>query len=193
MKLPVAAFLAFALSAGLVHAEPVRQGDLEIDAAWARASIGTSRPGAAYFTVRNLGDEADRLTIKSLEHLRDMADRHGFGLILMGMPGLEKRLARYAQLYSRIGFVHEFKPLTETEMRLLLATHAGDFGISFDPAQLDAIEAQAAVIRITRGNFRLMERLFAQMRRIMTLNRVEEVTADIVQAARDCLVIGPGN
>ncbi|WP_241229463.1 hypothetical protein [Sphingomonas sp. S-NIH.Pt1_0416] len=76
---------------------------------------------------------------------------------------------------------------------MLLATHAGDFGISFDPAQLDAIEAQAAVIRITRGNFRLMERLFAQMRRIMTLNRVEEVTADIVQAARDCLVIGPGN
>jgi len=49
------------------------------------------------------------------------------------------------------------------------------------------------VIRITRGNFCLMERLFAQMRRIMTLNRVESVSADIVQAARDCLVIGPGN
>lgn len=138
-------------------------------------------------------DEADRLTIKSLEHLRDLSDRHGFGLILMGMPGLEKRLARYAQLYSRIGFVHEFKPLGETEIRLLLATHAADFGISFDEAKLDAIEAQAAVIRITRGNFRLMERLFAQMRRIMILNGVEEVTGDIVQAARDCLVIGPGN
>ena len=62
MKLPVAAVLAFALSAGFVQAEPVRQGDLEVDAAWARAWIGTSRPGAAYFTVRNLGDEADRLT-----------------------------------------------------------------------------------------------------------------------------------
>ncbi len=138
-------------------------------------------------------DEADRLSIKSLEHLRDLSDRHCFGLILMGMPGLEKRLARYAQFYSRIGFVHEFKPLTEAEMRLLLATHAGDFGIIFDPTQLDAIEAQAAVIRITRGNFRLMERLFAQMRRIMTLNRVDAVSANIVQAARDCLVIGPGN
>ncbi len=84
----------------------------------------------------------------------------------MGMPGLEKRLARYAQLYSRIGFVHEFKSLTETEIRLLLATHAGDFGIGFDPAQ---IEAQAAVIRITRGNFRLMERLFAQIRRMLLM------------------------
>lgn len=78
-------------------------------------------------------------------------------------------------------------------MRLLLATHAAGFGISFNPTQLDDIEAQASVIRITRGNFRLMERLFARMRRVITLNRVEEVNADIVQAARDCLVIGPGN
>lgn len=138
-------------------------------------------------------DEADRLTIKSLEHLRDLSDRQGFGLILMGMPGLEKRLARYAQLYSRIGFVHEFKLLTEAEMRLLLPAHASDFGITLDPNKLDSIEAQAAVIRIIRGNFRLMERLFAQMRRIMTLNHIEEVTTDVVQAARDCLVIGPGN
>ena len=61
MKLPVIAVFAFGLSAGLAQAEPVRQGNLEIDAAWARASIGTSRPGAAYFTVRNFGDEGDRL------------------------------------------------------------------------------------------------------------------------------------
>ena len=52
---------------------------------------------------------------------------------MMGMPGLEKRPARYVQFYSRIGFVRDLKPLTETEMRLLLATHAADFGISFDP------------------------------------------------------------
>jgi periplasmic copper chaperone A len=36
-------------------------GALEIDTPWARASIGTARPGAAYVTVRNTGDDPDRL------------------------------------------------------------------------------------------------------------------------------------
>ncbi len=58
----IAALATFlVLMGGVVQAEPVTVGDIEVDAAWARASIGVSRPGAAYFTVRNLGSEADHL------------------------------------------------------------------------------------------------------------------------------------
>ena len=36
--------------------------DVVVEDAWARASIGTGRPGAAYMTVRNTGDEPVVLT-----------------------------------------------------------------------------------------------------------------------------------
>jgi hypothetical protein len=55
-----------------------------------------------------------------LEQVRDIFDRGGIGLVLIGIPGIEKRLARYPQFYSRIGFVHEFRSLDAKEVHELL-------------------------------------------------------------------------
>ncbi len=58
-------------------------------------------------TGRLIIDEADRLKTTGLAHVRDDVDRHHRGVILIGMPGIEKRRVRYPQLYNRIGFAHE--------------------------------------------------------------------------------------
>ena len=65
-------------------------------------------------------DEADRLSINSFEQLRSIFDGSGLGLVLIGMPGIEKRVARYPQFFSRIGFVHEFRSLPVVDMEFLL-------------------------------------------------------------------------
>lgn len=65
-------------------------------------------------------DEADRLTMPSLEQFRSIFDESRLALVLVGMPGLEKRAARYPQFFSRIGFVREFRTLAPDEVQHLL-------------------------------------------------------------------------
>jgi hypothetical protein len=137
-------------------------------------------------------DEADRLTVQTLEQLRDFYDRKRIGgLILIGMPGLEKRLARYAQLYSRVGFVHQFRSLSSEEMLFILEHHWRRLGLTLTPDDFTDAEAIAAVIRITSGNFRLVQRLFSQIERVLQINELRTITKEVVEAARQNLVIGP--
>lgn len=135
-------------------------------------------------------DEADRLSTTSIEELRDFYDRRRIGLVLIGMPGLEKRLTRYPQLYSRVGFAHAFRPLSQDETRFVLEQHWQRWGGAIRGDEFADQEAVAAVITITAGNFRLIDRLMSQVRRVKELNQLSTVTREVVEAARDCLVIG---
>ena len=104
--------------------------------------------------------------MSGLEQLRAIFDAGGIGLVLIGMPGLERRLTRYAQLYSRIGFVHAFRPLGAAEVRTLLASWRPP-GATLPEDLLADPEGVATIIRVTGGNFRLLDRLLTQVGRIL--------------------------
>jgi len=135
-------------------------------------------------------DEAERLSTSAVEHLRDVFDRTNIGLMLIGMPGIDKRLARYPQLYSRVGFAHHYRPLQGDELTFVLTRHWRQLGLSLDHADFTDTQAIAAISRITSGNFRLLHRLFMQMERILHINALSVITEDVVEAARSTLVIG---
>jgi hypothetical protein len=142
-------------------------------------------------TTLILVDEADRLQMNSLEQMRSIFDEGTAGLVLIGMPGIEKRVARFPQFYSRIGFVHEFRPLDSGQVQELLESRWAPVGVTLPDEHL-LPEVIATLVRMTGGNFRLLTRLLTQIERVLTVNDLNLVSVAVVEAARDSLVIGPG-
>jgi DNA transposition AAA+ family ATPase len=133
-------------------------------------------------------DEADRLKTSGLEQLRDFFDRNDLGMILIGMPGFDRQLARYPQLYSRIGFAHQYRPLDPVDTPEVLEHYWQQLGLTFDP--VNSAEAANTIARITGGNFRLIERIMSQVGRLLSINDLHTVSPEIVEAARLTLVVG---
>jgi DNA transposition AAA+ family ATPase len=108
----------------------------------------------------------------------------------MGMADLEKKVSYYPQLYSRIGFVHEYRPVSQEEMCYILSHYWHQVGLEFGEANFADEEALETVMQITGGNFRLVHRLLRQAQRILKVNRLTTMTREVLEAARECLVIG---
>ncbi len=97
---------------------------------------------------------------------------------------------RAPQLYSRVGFAQEMEPLSDDETRFFLDQRWGH-RISAHSDDFTDREAVAAILRITRGNLRLIDRLMMQVEHILIANDMTVVTKEVVEAARENLIIGP--
>jgi hypothetical protein len=98
-------------------------------------------------------------------HRGAQPDQGRAGMVLIGMPGIEKRIAGFPQFYSRIGFVHEFRALDANQVQELLAQRWTPAGIKLPDGPLSP-EVVGSLIRMTGGNFRLLARLVTQIERV---------------------------
>lgn len=135
-------------------------------------------------------DEAERLKPQSFELIRELYDSGGTTFIFIGMQGIEKIIERFPQLYSRVGFVHQFKNLGKHEVEFIISKHFAKLGTKVREDDFSDQEVVSAIIRMTNGNFRLINRLLKQSYRIMQVNCMTSLTTEILEAARKCLLIG---
>lgn len=155
-------------------------------------SVGHDRGGLISVEDRTellIVDEAQFLKNNALEQLRYLYDRDGFGLVLIGMPGLDRTLSRYPQFYSRIGFLHRYKPLEETQMRQVLE-NPSVFGIGLG-SEVFTEEAVAGMIRYSDGNFRTLEKLAQRVESILDINGCTVADAGVIKLARKQILLGP--
>ena len=128
-------------------------------------------------------DEADWLKMPGLEELRSIHDDLGVALMFIGMPGIQKRFSRYAQLHSRVGFVHTYRPLTVEELQFTLTHKWQQLGLTLNPTDFTDAEAIAVIYHYTAGNFRKLDYLFDQIENIVQINNLQTITKEVVEKA----------
>ncbi len=72
----------------------------------------------------------------------------------------------------------------------LLQERWGHLGMHLRMDDFTDAEALAAIVRITGGNFRVIHRLLMQIERILEINDLRTVTKEVVEKARERLVLG---
>lgn len=133
-------------------------------------------------------DEADRLKPQALEIVRELFEKTNLSIMLIGSPGIERRLRRsgYGQLHARFNLAHEVQPLSTNEMKLFISQKWLELKL---PLTADD-GVSGAIMRISNGNFRVLHRIFAEIERLQKLNCLSMITPDLVEVARKGLLLG---
>lgn len=123
--------------------------------------------------VTLLIDEADRLIIGNVEHLRDIHDETGAPIILIGEPSIYGRVTARRRIWERVTRVVEFGPVVAEDV-ILFGVKACDLKIKPDAAM--------AMVRRSEGSFRLLYHLMVDLERRAKANNIKEITLDLVDS-----------
>ncbi len=111
-------------------------------------------------------------------------------MILIGIPGIERRILRYPQLYSRVGVLHEFKTLSRDEITFIIEYHLAQLGTEIKIDNFSDYETLNTIVRISKGNLRVLSRLFQQLECLIKINNITSINTDLANTAKEALVTG---
>lgn len=117
-------------------------------------------------------DEADLLSMQVLEMLRNLNERYGCPVLLIGEDELKSRVASRRRISSRIRRRMEFEPVSQP-----------DVGLFFHQAldQKIAPEVAAAIRHHSNGDWRPILTLAIAIERTMKSSSATEITEDLVR------------
>jgi hypothetical protein len=112
-------------------------------------------------------------------------------VVLIGMLGIEKTCCAVPIILLR----HRFRPrvsAAESDIQLLLEQRWAPAAyacprLSPEP---EVVATVILVIWLTYGNFRILGRLLTQIERVLAINDLDTLSVDVVETARENLVIG---
>lgn len=138
----------------------------------AEACIGLIRDEMARQRRLVLLDEADRMSIRQLNGLRDFHDEFKAPVVLIGEEPLQSKLNQEGRLNSRVRNTIKFEPVSQA-----------DVSVFFRQALDKTLKSEHAMslTRHSRGDFRRVVKDALAVERFMTASGLEEITDDLLR------------
>ncbi|MCG8635423.1 MAG: ATP-binding protein [Desulfobacterales bacterium] len=127
-------------------------------------------------------DEADRLTVKHIEHLRDIHDETDCPIVLIGEPSIYTQIKSRTRIWRRFTQAVEFGPLLNEDIILFGLKNCG---IRIAP------EAARTLKTKSKGSFGFLIHYMTMLEGIATSNKIEDIGLDIVNGLPDDLLPKP--
>ena len=118
-------------------------------------------------------DEVDYLINSNvIEILRDLHDRSGCPMVLVGMANIDKKLSKYPHLKDRIYKAYRFESYDPQDIKQIISE------LSEIPISLDGLEYLA-----TRHNqFRQIVKLINKIEKLAKTNEIKELNEEILRS-----------
>lgn len=121
-------------------------------------------------------DEADRLNIKNIEHLRDIHDETGCPIVLIGEPSIYAQIKARTRIWQRVTRVVEFGPVVIDDVLV--------FGLKACSLKIDPVAARR-IVQKCQGSFRLLYHIMVELELIAKANKIKDINMDIVENLPD--------
>jgi replication-associated recombination protein RarA len=122
-------------------------------------------------------DEVNRLDSDELEVLRDVFERGQMGMVLIGRPGIDRKVRAVPPLAGRVGMRYVFEGLQEQEVLQLLQQYVQGRAVEMTPL------VASAIIERAKGSFQKVRLLLLQIEYLLGINELSEVTMGVVDLA----------
>lgn len=118
-------------------------------------------------------DEIDYLTcqLKVIETLRDLHDKTGAPVILIGMAMADKKLTRYKHLYDRISEKVMFEPFSKEDMEAIVS----------ELSEIEITDDAVEIILSKINRFRQLVKLISTLEEIAVTNNFKQIDGKIVK------------
>ncbi len=121
-------------------------------------------------------DEVDYLvnSSKSIEIIRDLHDKTGVPVLLIGMGQVDKKLSRYKHLFDRILEIYRFEPFDFDDVKEIVKTLS----------EVDVTDEVIQVIHQKANRFRQIVKLISKLENFAKTNGCNQITKEVWESIK---------